>query len=991
LKNTLRFLFPAALAAVLCLTVFCTIKDDNGNPADPGTPAAPSDSSNGGGNQGGNNNAQPVMIVSPGQITVIDSNYYVHKDSTLTLNVRLMTDTASGAAGINNEKVTVYRSDAGAIKTTYKIKSGSDSADATKRRLTVTTDKNGLATVSFKSTVDDAAELTFEYGSLKTKVQIVVTNNPPSKMTIEYTLMPNPIFGSTICTVTVQVKNAFNNPVVNEIVEFSTSVGIITAESVTDSDGKARAILTGDEGDVFANVIAVLKNDPTRNAEITIFFIEDTGNPLKRIYFNKPKQENKNGVFEYTITVLVKNNFNNPLNEEVRFISTAGMIDALGTSKGRGEYSAILTQDWDSDSACASVTAFLASDTTCRGTQRVCFSKVAQNIMTVTADRVSINKTGSDTSTVTATLRDDAGNLMGGGEPVTFTSQLNDTNKVKIIIIDSVTNSSGEARAKIIAKSTAPDDDIITVSGAGASSTVTINFSVYILTIRPVSGNPTMNFIAKPEYTTTFQVEYNGTHPSTIEVSVTMGKWKDDVIFAKIYTTTDGKATFEINNPGFSDTATIRATAYNTSTGNGITTKDTTQYFRANVVKRIELSVTPAVIGTTTGRATMTATAYDERGNRVQDEVISFNLLKAPGGGEYISPATSTTLADGTAKSYLYAGTIPSAWRGVEVVASDFTGVRSNTVNFTIAGPPRYITIRRNMGEVIGYPATYGKQFSAIVTDVNSNPVADGTEVTFSAQITGYVYFRMATKFDSTTSANAQKQKVIYAVIDEHSPIESEQFNKNRPHRPYPKFNDINKNGVPERYIPTSMAQNPVEPCDPDVLTIPVTSTLDCGNYIGDYNNSGDWDWIEDFDFCKKCLTWTSNDWVLVPNAYENLFIPFPTPTGAPAGCDPITGNNTLLECLNALYKNDPFSSTSTWDMDWNWNGVPDPNTAVSIMRTVQTTNGLADNELIYGQSDAWRIQVKVWAEAQGLVTSAPEQFVLPLAEGAEKYWNYFE
>ena len=963
MKNNLRLMLPAALAAILCLAVFCTIKDDNGNLIDPGNPPEGTD---GGQIEIIDSSDNPIIVVTPGQV-IVDSNYYVRIGDTIILSVRIK---SANATLTKDAKISVTMT---------------PDTDRWISSRNLTTNANGIATVKFSSSVAGQTELTFKNGKLETKLQIVATDTPPNKMAISASLLPDQTDGTSKSIITIQVKNAFNNPIVGETVTFYSDAGIITASGVTDSEGKAAAELTSGKGDEFATVTAVLVNDPKCTAEITITFIEDTGLPLKRIYFNNPNWEFKNGIVICTMTVLVKNNYNNPLDEEVRFISTAGMIDAIGEPMGRGKYSVILTRDWDFDSTCATVTAFLTSDTTCRGTRTVCFPNVARNIMTATADKVSINKNGKDTSTVTATLRNDAGSPIVG-EPVTFTSTLD---AAEIIIIDSVTNNSGEARAKILGKNAAPDSDIITVSGGNATSTVTIAFSINTLRIFPVSGTPAMNFVANPENTTTFRVEY--TQPSgatignsVIEVSVTMGNMKDRIVFAEKYTGTSGRVDFTINNPGFTDTATIRATAYTLNSTVGITTKDTTQYFRASAVKRIELTVTPAVIGTTTGRATLTATAFDNdtigKGNRVQDEVISFNLLKAPGGGEYISPATSTTLADGTAKSYLYAGTIPSAWRGVEVVASDFTGVRSNTVNFTIAGPPKSITVRRNMGEINVYTATYGKQFSVLVSDVNGNPVADGTEVTFSAQITGYRYF-----FNDAGYVTEDGVRFFTDTLIRDTLITSElPPNSIKSYKPYPPFKDINRNGRPDRYYRTKDKQNPVERCGG-----PIDSDGDCiGGVYADYNNDG-WSEIEEFDFCKRCLEWSTVDtqWVLKPGAYDSLFTSLDLD---PTHCA-VTDSATLSQCLDSLYKNEPFSLDATWHIDWNRNGVPDPSTTVLIARTVQTKDGIADNELIYGQSDAWRIQVKVWAEAQGLVTSSPEQFVLPLLEGADKYWSYFE
>ncbi|HLV33097.1 MAG TPA: hypothetical protein VKY57_16130, partial [Chitinispirillaceae bacterium] len=78
-------------------------------------------------------------------------------------------------------------------------------------------------------------------------------------------------------------------------------------------------------------------------------------------------------------------------------------------------------------------------------------------------------------------------------------------------------------------------------------------------------------------------------------------------------------------------------------------------------------------------------------------------------------------------------------------------------------------------------------------------------------------------------------------------------------------------------------------------------------------------------------------------------------------------------------YMDSIYASLNIVDIDANGNGLLDPNTAVSISRTVETTNGKALNKITYGQSDAMKIEVMIWAEAQGVVTETPEQLILPI------------
>jgi hypothetical protein len=137
-------------------------------------------------------------------------------------------------------------------------------------------------------------------------------------------------------------------------------------------------------------------------------------------------------------------------------------------------------------------------------------------------------------------------------------------------------------------------------------------------------------------------------------------------------------------------------------------------------------------------------------------------------------------------------------------------------------------------------------------------------------------------------------------------------------------------------------------------LTNPDKVQLPCGDGIwADFNNNGKRDSVESF--------------------IDDFRNPVPKPPGFVY--------NTTSDIVYSPY----------WDLDVNRNGIPDPMTTVLITRTVLTKDGIADNELIYGQSDGGRIEVTVWAEAQGLDTKTPEKFVLPISEGSGKYWNYFD
>jgi hypothetical protein len=98
---------------------------------------------------------------------------------------------------------------------------------------------------------------------------------------------------------------------------------------------------------------------------------------------------------------------------------------------------------------------------------------------------------------------------------------------------------------------------------------------------------------------------------------------------------------------------------------------------------------------------------------------------------------------------------------------------------------------------------------------------------------------------------------------------------------------------------------------------------------------------------------------------------------------EPMIGNDANMSdseytaLLNA-YKSQHHNMG--YDIDsYPKNGIADPQTAVSILRTGQTVNGKATNTILYGQSDASCVEVMVWAECQGIKTQSPAQLILPI------------
>jgi len=666
------------------------------------------------------------------------------------------------------------------------------------------------------------------------------------------------------------------------------------------------------------------------------------------------------GTSKSQITVQIKNSQNNPIvGDAIQFTSDAGMVTALDTANVNGIATAFLTSD--RRNTIATVTGTLVRDPTKTVTVQVEFSGV--NI-TATAIPQSINSSGKDTSIVTLTLLDAANNPIVG-EQVNFNQKHPDVTHLSNL--DSVTNNRGQASCRV--SGTGTGFDTISVKSAGASSSVVISYSSNFLAADTAFWQPC---IANGNDSTQIRIRYfqgdkiTPIQNATINVSVTVGSISSAPVFAKQFTLAPsnlGKLLFYMKNPNFSTTATISVQAQTTQE---ITSTTYQLYFSASKIKRIVLTGSPQVIsvnssGSTANMAKITGIAYDSMNNLVKGQMVGFNMIHGPGSGEYLNPPTAQTGSDGSVTTYLVAGTTPSMFNDVWVVAGDLSANKSDTVKFTIAGPPYSITIRTSLTEGIDYKdGTFGLPCAALVTDVNGNPVADGTAITFSLQVSGYVNKQLSANFLWSGQANGYGAYTV-TIDTTYVVLPFEDFNNNFKCDP---GEDRNGDGVASRG----------EDIDGDGQFITGPAYLDIN-----HNGKRDYlpgDVVEPYKIYPVGQDAAGN--TIFDTAFADYVGDGRLYTKEPMiGADANMSDSEYTALLNA-YKSQHHNMGYDFD-SYPQNGVVDPNTAVSITRTGQTISGKATNTILYGQSDATRVEIMVWAECQGIKTQSPAQLVLPI------------
>ncbi|NLD98624.1 MAG: hypothetical protein GX640_02015 [Fibrobacter sp.] len=877
------------------------------------------------------------------------------KTNLLSGDTTLITVKVTNSSGNTISKVPVF----------FSLASGSKSGFQLLKADSIT-NFDGVASARIKAVTNGIDILTINSCGAQTSLQL---NSSSLKLGLSLTKSALQTQDTDSAVLEATFSNRSGTLLANKTVKlnryYKTPQGADTSDQMTkttDNQGKCRFVIysLSYEGTMRLEAIAFNASEGYASEDTMIQFFT-----TRIMTIRSPDFIRADGTSKGVISVFIKNKSGNPIvGDFVTFSTTAGMITSESKTDEDGKAVGYLTSD--RRNITATVTATLKSDPTKIQSAKVDFTGLT---ITASVNPTSISSNGKDTASVLVILTDAAG-LPISGERVNFSKQQDAT---RLRIIDTTTNNRGEARCKVYG--TGKGTDTLSVSAAGVSENVVISYSSHVLIIDTASNQ---SFLANGNDSTLINITYlqgDKTTPianATVQVGITVGTM--DTLFAKVFKSdAKGKVSFYFKNPKFATTATISVIAVKSNEQSSSSLK---LYFKANNVKRITLSGTPEVISTNGKRGLITATAYDSTGNRVKDARIVFNLLNGPGGGEYIEPATAITGSDGTATAWIVPGNIPSNFRGVWISAGDFSSIKSDTIKFTIAGPPRYITIRTNMLKGINpNDGTFIHPCAAIVTDVNGNPVADGTEVNFSLKISGYVVSRLSATWFEDISAGTVACNYKIDTISEILPFED--FNDNYKLDPGEDRNgdgmlgrgeDINGDG---KYIcgPGFIDFNGDGIRQYNILA-PAEPVYNCpggGRRFADLNHNNLWDPIEPL---------TTPEYY---NAYMRLvadsaFHRYPSITSKSDSIDFAT-----LARLDSLYEKEPgfISKRYPFDINSDNNGVADPNTAVSITRTVVTKDGKALNQILYGQTDAGKIEVMLWAESQGVVTLTPEKFVL--------------
>ena len=817
-----------------------------------------------------------------------------------------------------------------------------------------TTDARGIARAILKSIPINAEARVIAWiflDGVKKEVGQTVTLSG-----LEITLVPqvrNQLVNIAV-PVTVEVVDAGGQPVPGATITLG---GALSGTLTTKGDGTATTSITSSRQDsvVFtasglgASAVSYVKFWAGSIPAGTI----DEVNAIRRIrIFSSKSQLKADNTDNAVITVILTNENNNPAaGQQISFSCNLGVIGSMATVDSSGRASVIL-RSAPINGVCR-ITAQSMSNPSLQAAIDVAFAGVSLNL---SAEPTSLRI--GQYSNVSARLTDASGAAIGG-DTVIFTVtggrfSTGDTSRAE------VTDPSGNAAVQVTASSTGT----VRVRGSAlnASDTISIIYTTNACSLWAVPPAITADGIS----TATLYARYiDGSGNPLANQTISFATNAGTVTPSTAVTNASGVASVLLTSAPFVTGAIVQATAPNGSALDTI-------YFYSSTAARVSLAVTPDNISYNGGRATLTATVTDAKGNMVTGAAVNFKIIKGPGGGEYIVKPVVVS-QDGIATSTLVSGSITSSYRGCEVAA--YVGDLADSSKLTISGKPHIITVSRPEDDTVTVPkagqmdeSTFEFFVGAVVQDINGNPVADNTEVHFSAVVSGLQVCRLVLSYWQGVGGGLQELKAVlaYSCMDI-------------------MFEDMNNNHTMDANIDLKLDFNDAVASRGDDVNGDGTCEYVLGthDFFYDFNGNGRPD-ISTVDSMGRPGYYGEPYYVdlfgdhhkgiyadLNQNGYRDLseFYPYGAYDFNKNGiCDlPASGDFRF----------------SLWEMRPMWRGerlnFENNDFAVVIDASVPTKGGVAYARITYPRQFANRLIVTINAEANGIRDKDGERFTLPV------------
>lgn len=799
-----------------------------------------------------------------------------------------------------------------------------------------TTDAQGQATATYRSvpinvdaritasmTVDDSALAVFTtvtLAGLEVTVQPAVTDA---------------LLNRTV-PVDIRIIDGSGNPVPDATVLFNGNPGIGT----TDGTGVLHtAVTSGSQKRVTVTAKALGAAD-SGYVDFWSVLPGKTDNTVQSIrkmrIFSSRSQIRADNSDQAVVSVILTNENNNPaVGETVTFTADLGIIGQSAVVDSTGRASVILHS--------APVNGTCHVKATAVGRNLVAATDIVFSGVTLQLVPSRTDLKLGEAASLEAFLKDASGNAIGG-DPVTFTltgaAGFDNGNAT----YTSTLSPTGRALVRVTATGSGKVE--VKAEALNTSDSLELRFSNNSLTLVTASSSIAAGGNDSTQITATY---VNGSGSPVSGALITFATNAGKISKDSVLTDGSGKASTFLRSASFAGTATVQASAQGGAAQVPVT-------FASGVPKSIKLSITADNIGVNGGIATLRAVVTDGNGNMVSGQDVNFRILTGPGGGESITKPVVQTQA-GVALSQLQSGSLPSSYRGTVVVAS--AGNLSDTSKLTLSGTAYIVTVSRPESDSVPVgntgtidETTFGYNVGAVVQDVNGNAVADGTQVHFSAVVSGMaVGLRILDHWDGLGTTNVTVKPVYRLVYRDI------------------QFEDINNNLKYDPGIDLDLDGNPA------VLKRGEDRN---GDGVFDYNNR-DYDTWFDFNGNGKCDANVGEDDTTVVNG-KTIF--------ADLNGDGIRQHSEIIGTpKNPGLCTLPPSGDYPYG-DWEFRPFLIPmrfttnDYAVAIDVSAVTVNGVAHAHLRYPRQFATRLFVNVNAEANGIRDRDGERFLLPQIGG---------
>lgn len=623
-----------------------------------------------------------------------------------------------------------------------------------------TTNASGVATAEFSSTVAEANTITVTLGGTLLTDQPVITVTPAAidADSSSVALTPSSFAAGGSTTVTVTVRDAFNNPISGVLVDLSASNGSFTVTDPADTTN-ASGVATGSVGSTVTGsgtVSALAGAVPITQAPTLTVTAGGVNGTQSTIQVSPATITASGGSSQSTITVTARDANGNPVSGRT--------VVLAATNTGGGN---TLTQPTDTTDASGQVTGTLSStvaepktiSATIDGSVAVAVNQtvtVRPDVFSAAQSLVSATPTsleaGVDTSTVTVTVRDQFQNPISG---TAVTLSAPGTGNVAIDPADT-TNASGVTTGRFTA-TTLGDKTVSALVGATPiTQTATIT-----VTAAPISAGLSTVAIDAASLTAgadtaTVTVTVRDTLNNLLSgVEVTFGaSGSNNVLTAADTTDAGGVATAR-----FTSTTAGARTITATAAGVLLAQTATTTVNAAGVSASVStVAASPTSIEATTESSTITVTVLDAFGNPISGASVA---LSQPAGTSVTQPV-DTTNASGVITGSLTGTTV-----GSKTVTATVNGstVLTQTAEVTVTTGGASASTSTVTALPTAISASNGGVLSTITVtarDAGSNPVAGATVALSSPQ--GDVVFSSPAVTDGLGATTATAYSTVAGV-----------------------------------------------------------------------------------------------------------------------------------------------------------------------------------------------------------------------------------